>query len=69
MKNILFSYFGILSILALYGCTDKEPAVEQKPKETIFQSQIDAMKKAEEVNRIIETHSAQQREAIEKQSQ
>lgn len=69
MKNILLSLLGSLWILVLYGCTDKEPETERKQQETVFQGQIDALKKAEDVNRIIETHSAQQREAIDEQSQ
>ncbi len=69
MKNILFNLLVGLSMTALYGCTDKEPEAEPKQQETVFQGQIDALKKAEDVSRIIETHSAQQREAIDEQSQ
>jgi hypothetical protein len=69
MKNFLLSCFSILSLLALYGCTDKEPAVEQKPKEVIFQGQIDALEKAKKVDQVIKARSAQQREAIDEQSQ
>lgn len=69
MKNNPLRYFSILLLFYLYGCTDKEPVVEQKPKETVFQGYIDVLEKAEEVNRIAETRVAQQRKAIEEQSQ
>lgn len=69
MKNNLLGFFSLLSILFLYGCTDKEPVTEQKPKETIFQGQIDALEKAKDVDRVIKAHAAQQREDIEEQSQ
>ena len=66
MRNFLSGILGVLCILAIHGCTDKEPATEREPKDTIFQGQIDALEKAEDVNRIIEIHSTQQREAIDK---
>lgn len=74
MKKILSGILGTLWVLAIHGCTDKEPAVERKQveskqQETVFQGQIDALEKAKDVNQIIESHSAQQREIIEEQSQ
>lgn len=68
MKNILSGITGALWILALYGCTDTEPVVEQKPKEAVFQGYIDVLEKAKEVNRTAETRATHQNKVIEEQS-
>lgn len=52
---------GVL-LLLLAACSD------EAPESHVWQSQTDAIKKAENVNKLIMEHDQKQREAIEEQS-
>ncbi|MGH8625959.1 MAG: hypothetical protein ACREYC_12045 [Gammaproteobacteria bacterium] len=65
--NVMPRLCLILALLCFAACSTGEDKTDQ-PAEHVWKEQTDAIKKAKEINRIIESQAEKQRQAIENQS-